>query len=67
MARTRDEQPDIPNAAKMMAFENGSLSEKEIAELFQSLIDSGQAWKMKGTYKRIAEHLIREGVCKKKS
>ena len=60
------DQPYIPNIAKFFAFENGAMSEKEMAEFFQELIDSRLAWKLPGTYGRMAEHLIAEGICKRK-
>ena len=69
MAGRRDDgkkQPHIPNLAKIMAFENGVMSEGEMTVFFQELIDSGDVWKMQGTYSRIATHLIKEGICHKK-
>jgi hypothetical protein len=60
------EQPYIPNIAKIVAFENGAMTDKEMAEFFQQLIDSGVVWKLQGTYGRMAEHLIAQGICKKK-
>jgi len=51
------------NIDKIIAYENGELSEEEIIELFQALIDSGQAWSLQGHYGRTAAALIDEGLC----
>jgi hypothetical protein len=48
---------------KIIAFEQGDLDEDEIVELFQSLIDSGLAWKLQGSYGRTAAALIDQGLC----
>ena len=48
---------------KIMAFEDGSLGEKETIELFQELIDDDSAWFLQGMYGRIASSLIRSGLC----
>lgn len=51
---------------KMFAFENGELSEEEVIELFQFLIDTGHAWRLQGFYGRTAAFLIANGFCKPK-
>lgn len=48
-------------------FEGGTLSDEEIIEGFQHLIDSGVVWKLQGSYGRMAKSLIEAGLCKKKS
>jgi hypothetical protein len=48
---------------KIIAFEQGELDEEGILELFQELIDSGLAWKLQGSYGRIARNLIEAGYC----
>jgi hypothetical protein len=48
----------------VLAYEQGQLTEEEIARGFQQLIDSGMAWKLQGTYGRKAMELIKAGQCK---
>lgn len=48
---------------KIIAFEQGELSEQDTIELFQELIDSGLVWSLQGFYGRFARRLIDEGVC----
>lgn len=48
----------------IIAFENGSLSENEILELFQHLVDTGLAWQLQGFYGRTARALIDRGLIK---
>ena len=47
----------------IIAFENGELDETETVELFQELIDSGEAWHLQGSYGRTAMALIEAGKC----
>ena len=51
------------NINDIIAYEQGELSEDETVELFQELIDSGVAWKLQGSYGRMAESLIEAGYC----
>ena len=44
-------------------YEGGELSEEEIVKGFQALIDSGLAWKLQGSYGRMARALIERGDC----
>jgi hypothetical protein len=44
-------------------FESGQLSELESVEFMQDLIDSGQVWKLQGSYGRAAMDLIQSGQC----
>lgn len=49
---------------EIIAYESGELtSEEEIIDFFQKLIDSGLAWKLQGSYGRMAMHLINNGFC----
>lgn len=47
----------------MIAWEEGNLSPDEEISLFQSLIDSGLAWKLQGCYGRRAKFLIEAQLC----
>lgn len=49
---------------KIVAYENGELSDQEIVDLFQELIDSGLVWKLQGHYGRVAKTLLNNGYCK---
>lgn len=49
-------------ASKIFAYENGELDEEETVELFQALVDSGLAWKLQGSYGRMAQALINQGL-----
>ena len=43
-------------------YENDHLSEDEIVELFQELVDNGMAWTLQGHYGRTAMALIQAGL-----
>lgn len=48
----------------IMAYEAGwGLNQDEIVAGFQSLIDSGLAWRLQGSYGRTAQRLIDAGLC----
>lgn len=46
---------------KMIAWENGELSDQETTDLFASLIQSGVVWSLQGMYGRFAQQLIKAG------
>ena len=48
----------------IIAFENGSLNDEEIIELFQHLVNTGLAWSLQGVYGRTAKYLIEQGYVK---
>lgn len=48
---------------KIIAYENGNMPEEEIIDMFQELINSGQAWTLQGHYGRTAAQLIELGYC----
>lgn len=52
----------MPDIDKIMAFENGDMTEDELVEFFQGLVNTGMAWKLQGTYGRTAAALIEAGL-----
>ena len=52
-------------AGQLIAYENGELKEGEIIALFQFLLDSGTIYHLQGSYQRMANHLISEGLIEK--
>jgi hypothetical protein len=49
---------------KIVAIEQGEMiTEDELAEFLQQLIDTGLAWTLQGTYGRTARDLIEAGLC----
>ncbi len=53
----------MDQVSQIMAYEQGELNEDDTVELFQSLIDSGLAWQLQGSYGRMAAALIEAGEC----
>jgi len=47
-----------------MGFEGGYISEAEIVEGFQNLINDGTVWRLQGFYGRTAKALIDQWFCK---
>ncbi len=47
---------------QMIAFEEGELDQDELVELFQHLVDTGDAWHLQGFYGRTAHYLIKAGL-----
>lgn len=45
-------------------YEAGVLSEEEVIEGFQQLIDNGIVWSLQGHYGRTAATLIESGTCR---
>ena len=50
----------MANIDKLIAFEEGELSDQETLELFAELIKSGECWSLQGFYGRTAEHFIQQ-------
>ena len=46
----------------IMDYESGTLTDDEVIEGFQSLVDSGVVWHLQGHYGRMARHLIEAGL-----
>lgn len=50
-------------ASKLAAYENGELNdEQEVVDLFQDLVNSGLAWRLQGSYGRMASRLLQAGL-----
>lgn len=47
---------------KIIAFEEGNIAEDDLIELFQGLVNTGNAWTLQGFYGRTACQLIAEGL-----
>ena len=51
------------NVQDIIDYENGQMDWDQLVEFFQGLIDSGMAWKLQGSYGRMAKRLIDDGDC----
>jgi len=47
--------------SKLIAYEEGHLSDEETIDLFQHLVDTELAWSLQGLYGRTAVWLIEKG------
>lgn len=47
---------------QIIEYENGEMSEEEMIEFFQDLVESGLAWQLQGHYGRTAKMLIERGL-----
>lgn len=47
---------------KIIAYEQGELSEEDTIALFQSLVSSGLVWKLQGHYGRTAKAMLDAGL-----
>lgn len=52
----------MEHVEQIMAYEDGELSEDEMIQLFQGLLDTGLVWQLQGHYGRTARLLIERGL-----
>ncbi len=50
---------------RIIEFETGTATEEQTIELFQYLVDTGLVWSLQGSYGRIAQNWIENGLLKK--
>jgi hypothetical protein len=49
-------------AESLSSYENGTLDESAVVELFQHLVDDGQVWELDAKYRKKAVELAEAGV-----
>lgn len=54
----------MPDVDKIIRYEGGEMTEDEIVEFFQDMIDSGVCWALQGHYGRTANALLDAGLCR---
>ncbi len=52
----------MPNVSAIIEYEEGTLDDDQVVELFADLIKNGTCWKLQGSYGRMAERLIEAKV-----
>lgn len=63
MTSPKPEAGPYDMSSAIMAYEDDMLNDDEVVELFQHLIDTGLAWQLQGSYGRMANRLIADGLC----
>ena len=63
-AKAKTKNPKEVSTDEIIRYEAGEMSEDEVLDMFQRLIDSGMAWKLQGSYGRMAKNLIDAGFCR---
>jgi hypothetical protein len=48
---------------EIMAYEDGSLNYEDTIDLFQHLINTGLCWQLQGSYGRMAQAMLDQGLC----
>lgn len=56
----------IPNVSKIMAYEAGEMTQEEVVEFFQELLDDGSLYCLQGSYHRMAACLLDGGLIVRK-
>lgn len=59
---SRRRQAAMPDIDAIMRYEQGEMDQDEVVTLFQGLVDSGMAWRLQGSYGRMAQSLIDAGL-----
>tara|TARA_R110002020_G_scaffold475310_1_gene709542 strand:+ start:1387 stop:1584 length:198 start_codon:yes stop_codon:yes gene_type:complete len=61
----KTKEADMPNVVQAITdYENGDLTDNEVVELFQHLVDTGVVWTLQGSYGRMAQYLIEQELIK---
>ena len=47
---------------EIIAYEDGALTDEETVAFFQKLVDTGLVWELQGSYGRMADYLIEQGL-----
>ena len=55
--------PSVADVGDIIRYENGEMTDDEVIEFFQGLINSGMCWRLQGHYGRTATALINGGYC----
>ena len=50
----------------IMRFESGALLQTEVIPFFQALVDTGMAWRLQGSYGRMAHDMLEAGFIRPK-
>jgi hypothetical protein len=63
----KESEGNMSLVEKIMRYEQGEMSEDEVLELFQQLINDGSVWLLQGHYGRMAHSLIEAGMVEPKA
>jgi hypothetical protein len=62
MSEEWEKTMETPDVELIMQYEQGALSDEDTIALFQSLVDSGLAWQLQGSYGRTAMAMLDAGL-----